>query len=165
MEALRQKYDKVVFVTDNAKSHDSKLIKDYLKLAGGDVVLIYLPAYTPQLNPIEIQWRIIKARLAGRYFAAEDEMEDSIIRLIESGEVQPVQVTGLPMGLMGERAPPCQGAETGSSIPIRTAIRRRKRETAPVLSETSVKSYPIDSSLQSYTPQDVARQSSGLAST
>ena len=84
-------------MTDNAKSHDSKLIKDYLKQTGGDVVLIYLPAYTPQLNPIEIQWRIIKARLAGRYFATEDEMEDSIIRLVESGEVQPVQVTGLPM--------------------------------------------------------------------
>ena len=97
LEALRQKYGKVVFVTDNAKSHDSKLIKDYLKQTGGDVVLIYLPAYTPQLNPIEIQWRIIKARLAGRYYATEDEMEDSIIRLVESGEVQPVQVTGLPM--------------------------------------------------------------------
>ena len=97
LEALRQKYGKVVFVTDNAKSHDSKLIKDYLKQTGGDVVLIYLPAYTPQLNPIEIQRRIIKARLAGRYHATEDEMEDSIIRLAESGEVQPVQVTGLPM--------------------------------------------------------------------
>lgn len=97
LEALRQKYGKVVFVTDNATSHKSKLIQDYLKLAGGDVVLIYLPAYTPQLNPIEIQWRIIKARLAGRYFATEDEMEDSIIRLVESGEVQPVQVTSLPM--------------------------------------------------------------------
>ena len=71
LEALRQKYGKVVFVTDNAKSHDSKLIKDCLKQTGGDVVLIYLPAYTPQLNPIEIQWRIIKARLAGRYFATE----------------------------------------------------------------------------------------------
>ena len=84
-------------MTDNAKSHDSKLVKDCLKLADGDMVLICLPAYTPQLNPIEIQWRIIKARLAGRYFAAEDEMEDSIIRLAGSGEVQPVQVTGLPM--------------------------------------------------------------------
>ena len=39
LEALRQKYGKVVFVTDNAKSHDSKLIKDCLKTAGGDVVL------------------------------------------------------------------------------------------------------------------------------
>ena len=97
LEALRQKYGKVAFVTDNAASHKSELIQKYLKDAGGDVVLIYLPPYTPQLNPIEIQWRMIKARLASRYFATEDEMEDSIIRLVESGEVQPVRISGLPM--------------------------------------------------------------------
>ena len=72
-------------MTDNAKSHDSKLIKDYLNMAGGDLVLICQLAYTPQLNPVEIQWRIIRARLAGRYFATEDEMEYSITRLVESG--------------------------------------------------------------------------------
>ena len=96
-EALRQKYGKVAFVTDNAASHKSHLIKKYLKDAGGDVVLIYLPPYTPQLNPIEIQWRMIKVRLAARYYQTEDEMEDSIIRLVESGEVQPVRISGLPM--------------------------------------------------------------------
>ena len=97
LEALRQKYGRVAFVTDNAKSHKSKLIRDYLKSTGGDVVLIYLPPYTPQLNPIEIQWRMIKARLACRYFATEDEMERSIVRLVESGEVQPVQISTLSM--------------------------------------------------------------------
>ena len=97
LEALRQKYGKVAFVTDNAGSHKSKLIQKYLRSTGGDVVLIYLPPYTPQLNPIEIQWRIIKARLAARYYSTEDEMEDSIIRLVESGEVQPVRISALPM--------------------------------------------------------------------
>ena len=53
------------------------------------------PPYTPQLNPIEIQWRTIKAWLACRYFATEDEMERSIVRLVESGEVRPVHISGL----------------------------------------------------------------------
>ena len=74
LEALHQKYGRVAFVTDNAKSHRSKLVQEYLESTGGDMVLIYLPPYTPQLNPIEIQWRMIKARLAARYFATEDEM-------------------------------------------------------------------------------------------
>ena len=52
LEALRQKYGKVAFVTDNAASHKSHLIKKYLKDTGSDVVLIYLPPHTPQLNPI-----------------------------------------------------------------------------------------------------------------
>ena len=97
LEALRQKYGRVAFVTDNARSHKSQLIQKYLESTGGDVVLIYLPPYTPQLNPIEVQWRMIKARLAGRYYSTEDEMERSIIRLVESGEVQPVRISGLPM--------------------------------------------------------------------
>ena len=96
LEALRQKYGRVAFVTDNARSHKSRLIQKYLKSAGGDVVLIYLPPYTPQLNPIEVQWRMIKARLACRYHSTEDEMERSIIRLVESGEVQPVRISNLP---------------------------------------------------------------------
>ena len=40
---------------------------------------------------------MIKARLAARYFATEDEMDDSLIRLVESGEVQPVRISTLPM--------------------------------------------------------------------
>ena len=79
LEALRQKYGRVMFVTDNARSHKSQLIQRYLKSTGGDVVLIYLPPHTPQLNPVEIQWRVIKARLAGRYHSTEDAMEDSLI--------------------------------------------------------------------------------------
>jgi transposase len=82
LEALRQKYGRVAFVADNAASHKSQLIQKYLKSTSGDVVLMYLPTFPPQPNPIKIQWRMIKARLAGRYFATEDEMECSIIQLV-----------------------------------------------------------------------------------
>ena len=84
-------------MTDNAQSHKSQIIRECPESTGGDVVLIYLPPYTPQLNPIETQWRMIKARLACRYFATEDEAENSLVRLVESGEVQPVEISGLPM--------------------------------------------------------------------
>ena len=97
LEALRQYYGHVIFVIDNASYHKSYFIQDYIKSTNGDVILIYLPPYTPQLNPIEIQWRIIKERLAGRYFASEEELEDAIIKLVESGEVKPVQITNLPI--------------------------------------------------------------------
>ena len=49
--ALRQKYGRVTFVTDNARSHKSQLIQKYLKSTGGDVVLVCLPLYTPQPKP------------------------------------------------------------------------------------------------------------------
>ena len=97
LEALRQKYGRMAFVTDNASSHKSKIIQKYLESTGCGAVLVCLPPYTPQLNPIEIQWRMIKARLAARYHSTEDEMECSIIRLAGSGEVQPVRISALPM--------------------------------------------------------------------
>ena len=50
-EALRQKYGRVAFATDNAASHKSRLIRKYLMSTGGDVVLICLPPYTTQIRP------------------------------------------------------------------------------------------------------------------
>ena len=87
LEALRQKYGKMALMTDNASPHKSQIIRECLESAGGDAVLMCLSPYTPQTNPIEVRWRVIKARLACRYYQTENEMENSLIRLVESGEV------------------------------------------------------------------------------
>ena len=95
LEALHQHYGKVTFVTDNASYHKSQYVQNYLKSTNGDVVLVHLPPYTPQLNPMEIQWKVIKERLACRYFATVEELEASLIRLVESGEVRPVNIASV----------------------------------------------------------------------
>ena len=84
-------------MTDNAASYKSQLTQEYLKSTGGDVALMYLLPCTPQMSPIETQWWMIKERPTGRYFATEDEMKCSIVMLVESGAVQPVRISGLPM--------------------------------------------------------------------
>ena len=97
LKEIHKKYGKIALVTDNATSHKSKLVKQYLKSTNGDVILMYLPPYTPQLNPIEIQWRVIKSRLAARYFATKKELEHPIRKLIRTREVEPVKIINLPM--------------------------------------------------------------------
>jgi transposase len=47
----------VLMVMDNASWHKSKSIN------WGNVIPIYLPAYSPDLNPIEVLWKVIKDRL------------------------------------------------------------------------------------------------------
>ena len=84
-------------MTDNAASYKSQLAQEYPESTGGDVALMYLPPCTPQMSPIEAQWRMIKERPTGRYCATEDEMECSIVMLVESGAVQPIRISGLPM--------------------------------------------------------------------
>ena len=47
---------------------------------------------TPQLNPIEIQWRVLKEMLAGKYFESTDGLVGAITDLIDSGQMRPVRL-------------------------------------------------------------------------
>ena len=50
-----------VLVMDNMKSHHAKAVKDLLDSSG--IRYIYLPPYSPDLNPIEKLWSKVKAIL------------------------------------------------------------------------------------------------------
>lgn len=45
---------KSVIVMDNASFHKGKVMKEYIEISGHS--LEYLPAYSPDLNPIEQKW-------------------------------------------------------------------------------------------------------------
>lgn len=42
---------------DNASMHEDEEIEDVVRAAAGRLVLLYLPTYSPWLNPIEMLWR------------------------------------------------------------------------------------------------------------
>ena len=65
-----------VLVMDNMKSHHAKAVKDLLDSSG--IRYIYLPPYSPDLNPIEKLWSKVKALL--RKFKARtlEELPDAI---------------------------------------------------------------------------------------
>lgn len=50
-----------VIIMDNMRSHHVKAVKDVVEKAG--MVLLYLPPYSPDFNPIEKMWSKIKAIL------------------------------------------------------------------------------------------------------
>ena len=54
-----------VVVMDNYSIHKSSKTRDLIESAG--CKLLFLPPYSPDLNPIENYWAIIKARI--KYFA------------------------------------------------------------------------------------------------
>lgn len=51
-------------VMDNLSSHKSKAVADSIKATGAK--LLYLPPYSPDLNPIENMWSKVKASLRGQ---------------------------------------------------------------------------------------------------
>jgi transposase len=52
-----------VLVMDNLSAHKTKAVREALKAAG--VTPLYLPRYSPEYNPIELCWAVVKARLRG----------------------------------------------------------------------------------------------------
>jgi transposase len=59
LEALLEKHPRgIVHVGwDNSNTHEDEEIEAVLRGAAGRLVLLYLPTYSPWLNPIEMLWR------------------------------------------------------------------------------------------------------------
>ena len=59
LEALLEKHPtgRVYVSWDNAGTHEDDEIEAVLRGAAGRLVLLYLPTYSPWLNPIEMLWR------------------------------------------------------------------------------------------------------------
>ena len=54
---------KTVIVLDNASVHRNRKIKELRKIwESRGLFLFYLPPYSPELNPAEILWRILKGK-------------------------------------------------------------------------------------------------------
>lgn len=59
LQALVDKHPTgTIFVTwDNASTHQDDEIEAVVRAAAGRLILLYLPTYSPWLNPIEMLWR------------------------------------------------------------------------------------------------------------
>jgi transposase len=76
--------EEITLVMDNARYQRSRLVMEMADAL--DMELLYLPAYSPNLNLIERVWRLVKARcLRNKYFpnftlftGALDEFLDSL---------------------------------------------------------------------------------------
>ena len=66
---------RTVVILDNARYHHAKLHKEWRTLGVGRFGLSFLPAYSPELNPIERVWKLTRRkRLHNRHFAKLDDM-------------------------------------------------------------------------------------------
>ena len=63
---------KVVMILDNGPIHHSNAVIFTAEVM--DITLVFLPPYSPQLNPIELIWKTIKARICDHLVAAVQEL-------------------------------------------------------------------------------------------
>ena len=53
---------KIYLVVDNASSHHANILKPFLKLIAWKLELIFLPSYSPELNPAEDFWKLLREK-------------------------------------------------------------------------------------------------------
>lgn len=65
-----------IVVMDNMRSHHTQAVKDLLEQAG--VQYLYLPPYSPDLNPIEKMWSKLKAFLRKAKVRLLEKLPDAV---------------------------------------------------------------------------------------
>ena len=61
LKALKAQYRRPLLVLlDSARPHRSLLVRDYVDSTEGHIQISFLPAYAPELNPVEYLWAWLK---------------------------------------------------------------------------------------------------------
>lgn len=70
---------RLVVILDNATYHHARVLRSWLRRHRTRLTLLFLPPYSPELNPIERVWKLAR-RLAthNRYFATLAELIEAV---------------------------------------------------------------------------------------
>ena len=87
VQNLYEEFNKVLLIMDNASYHKSKnLIKD-LEKYGNSIRIIYLPVYSPDLNPVEMVWKELKKYIANGMYRRVNDMTRVMDDMLYDGTV------------------------------------------------------------------------------
>jgi len=70
-----------IVIMDNLSAHKNPKIAEYIKERGAD--LVYLPPYSPDLNPIENMWSKVKQLLRGMEAQTYESLEKGIAKALD----------------------------------------------------------------------------------
>lgn len=78
---------KIIVILDNASYHKRRDIRDRIAQEIPNIVLEFLPAYSPDFNIIELVWHSCKEYIAHRLFKSVDELKALLERLLNQDEL------------------------------------------------------------------------------
>jgi transposase len=70
---------KMVVIIDNARYHHAAALKDWLHAHRGILELLFLPPYSPELNPIERVWKLLRRLCTHNEYFPELELLQNAI--------------------------------------------------------------------------------------
>lgn len=78
----------VIILLDNAKYHNARLHKDWRNQAAPRFVLEFLPAYSPDLSPVERVWKLTRRQAThNRYFSTLSEVVEAVENVFHTWQI------------------------------------------------------------------------------
>jgi len=84
---LQSTQGKIYLILDNARWHKAQALKELFHTNRDRIVRIFLPSYSPELNPVERAWRVTRRRVThNRYFQSDEELTEALTSLFTKWE-------------------------------------------------------------------------------
>ena len=85
---------KIFLVVDGHPTHRAKLVRSYVEAHADRIELFFLPPYSPELNPDELAWAHVKAKVAKKTALTKDDMKAAVQRALRQLQKAPGIVRG-----------------------------------------------------------------------
>jgi transposase len=83
----RSRDTRMVLVLDNARDHHAGLRNPWLRKYRAALTLLFLPADSPQLAPVERVWKVARSLAThNRFFATSDDVLTAVALCFDAGE-------------------------------------------------------------------------------
>lgn len=83
----------LLVIWDGASIHRSQTVKAFLGGKAGRVHLERLPAYSPELNPVELLWSHLKRSLKNQVFTTLDQLQAAVLEQLNQLHTDPRRVS------------------------------------------------------------------------
>jgi transposase len=80
----------ILVITDNARYHHSKETQRFIETQKDKIILEFIPAYSPELNPDEQVWNHLKLRLGKLSILNKEEMKKMCSLLCDLCKNRPI---------------------------------------------------------------------------
>lgn len=95
LEKLCSRYRKqdLLVIWDGAAIYRSQVVKDWLSHKSGRVHLERIPAYSPELNPVELLWSHLKRSLKNQVFNNLEQLLAAVLDQLKGLHANPKLIT------------------------------------------------------------------------
>jgi transposase len=92
----RFKGRKVFMILDNVRYHHARKIREWLEGKSSVLELHFLPAYSPNLNPIEKVWKKVKKEsVHNKHFSSESSLKQAVFKRFNRIQGNPASIREL----------------------------------------------------------------------